>query len=130
MRIAIGAAIIDEGRILLVRKKQSWILPGGKPEPHESDIECLCREVGEELSGTQLEHIQYYGDFEGVAPHQGDILKVKVYFADVKGQLYRPAAEITACDWADNPSKYNLSDITSKIVDSLIGDGHLKRSSD
>jgi len=52
MRIAIGAAIIEDGKILLVRKRQSWILPGGKPEPKESDIECLCREVSEELSGT------------------------------------------------------------------------------
>lgn len=35
MRIAIGAAIINDGKILLVRKKQSWILPGGKPEQKE-----------------------------------------------------------------------------------------------
>lgn len=77
MRIAIGAAIIDDGKILLVRKKQIWILPGGKPELGESDIECLCREVSEELSGTQLDNIRYYGEFEGVATNKGDILKAK-----------------------------------------------------
>ena len=55
MRTAIGAAIINEGKLLIVRKKQSWILPGGKPEPGESDLDCLCREVGQELSGTKLE---------------------------------------------------------------------------
>ena len=29
MRIAINAAIIQDGKLLLVRKKKTWILPGG-----------------------------------------------------------------------------------------------------
>ncbi len=126
MRTAIGAAIIDYGRILLVRKRQSWILPGGKPEPKESDLECLCREVREELSGTELQNIRYYGEFEGITPHKGDILKVIVNFADIKGQLCQPAAEIAAYDWVNEFDNYNLSDITFKIVDSLIKDNYLK----
>ena len=129
MRTAINAAVIDDGKILLVRKRQSWILPGGKPEPDESDIECLCRELSQELSGTQLENIRYYGEFEGRTPHKGDTLMAKVYFADIKGELGQPSAEIAAYAWADNPGKYNLSDITSKIVNSLIRDGHLGRPS-
>ena len=130
MRTAIGAAIIDEKKILLVRKRQSWILPGGKPEPDESDIECLCREVSEELPGTQLDNIRYYGDFEGRTPHTRDILRAKVYFADIKGKLCQPAAEIAEYNWIENPSQYNLSDITSKIVDSLTKDGYLRRPND
>ena len=125
MRTAIGAAIIDNGKILLVRKRQSWILPGGKPESGESDIECLCREVGEELSGTQLDNIRYYRDFEGKTPHKRDILRAKVYFADIKEELCQPAAEIVAYEWVNDISRYNLSEITSKIVDSLRRDGHL-----
>ncbi|MBU3958115.1 MAG: NUDIX domain-containing protein [Nanoarchaeota archaeon] len=130
MRTAIGAAIIDEEKILLVRKRQSWILPGGKPKPDESDIECLCREVSEELSGTQIDNIRYYGGFEGRTPHTGDILRVKVYFADIKGELYQSAAEIAAYGWINNPSRYKLSDITSKIVDSLTRDEYLRHPSD
>ncbi|PIU29868.1 hypothetical protein COT07_03725 [Candidatus Woesearchaeota archaeon CG07_land_8_20_14_0_80_44_23] len=130
MRVAIDAAIIQDGRILLVRKKQSWILPGGKPNPNESDLECLCREVREELSGTQLEldegKIKYYGDFEGITPHTGDILTAKVYFANIKGELHNYSAEISGYAWANDPREYNLSDITSKIVDSLAKDGYLK----
>jgi len=125
MRLAIDAAVIRDGRILLVRKKQSWILPGGKPELNESDVECLCREIREELSGTQLDNIRYYGDFEGVTPYTGDILRVKVYFADIKGELCPPSAEISEYAWVNNPSKYNLSDITSKIVNSLKDDKYL-----
>ena len=130
MRTAIGAAIIDNGKILLVRKRQSWILPGGKPEPSESDIECLCREVSEELSGTQLNNIRYYGEFEGVTPHKGNILKAKVYFANIKGKLYPSSAEIVAYEWVNDISRYNLSEITSKIVDSLTKDGYIRRPSD
>lgn len=125
MRLAIDAAIIQDERILLVRKKQSWILPGGKPKSNELDLECLCREVGEELSGTEIDNIRYYGEFEGITPHKGDVLKARVYFADIKGQLRQPAAEIAAYEWISDTSKYNLSDITSKIVDSLRKDGYL-----
>lgn len=126
MRTAIGAAIIDDDKILLVRKRQSWILPGGKPNPNESDIKCLCREVSEELSGTQLDNIRYYRSFEGVTPHKGDILIAKVYFADIKEELCQPSAEIDAYGWVNDSRKYNLSDITSKIVDSLRKDGYLR----
>ena len=126
MRTAIAAAIIDNGKILLVRKRQSWILPGGKPDSHESDIECLCREVSEELSGTQLDNIRYYKAFEGVTPHKKDILMAKVYFADIKGELFQPAAEINAYDWVNDKRKHNLSNITSKILDSLRKDGYLR----
>lgn len=125
MRQAVNAAIIKEGKILLVRKKQSWIFPGGKPKVDESDLECLCRELKEELSGTELENIRYYGEFEGVTPHKGDVLKARVYFADIKGQLCPPSLEIAAYEWIKETCEYNLSNITSKIVDSLKKDRHL-----
>ncbi len=125
MRKAVGAVIIDNGKLLLVRKKQSWILPGGKPNHNESDIECLCREVSEELSGTQLSNIKYYNDFSGRTPNTGDILMARVYFAEIKGKLYPPAAEILEYSWVKDTSKYNLSEITSKIIDSLIIEGYL-----
>jgi len=91
MRTAINAAIISARRILLVQKNETWILPGGKPEEGEEDSACLGREFGEELSGTQLENLSYYGEFEGRTPHTGDVLAAKVYFADIKGELGRPS---------------------------------------
>ncbi len=129
MRIAINAAIIENGKILLARKNQSWILPGGKPESNETDLECLCREVGEELSGIQLNNIRYYREFEGITPYKGDVLKARVYFADILGKIFPPAAEIIAYDWVGDKSRYNLSDITFKIVDSLIKEGYIEAQS-
>ena len=40
-RKVISAAIIYDKRILVVKKRHSWILPGGKPERNESALECL-----------------------------------------------------------------------------------------
>jgi ADP-ribose pyrophosphatase YjhB (NUDIX family) len=68
MRETINAVIIRNKKILLVKKEKSWLLPEGKPNPDESDIECLCREVDEELSGTLLKDIEFYGKFIGKIP--------------------------------------------------------------
>ena len=87
MRVAIGAIVIRENSLLLVRKRNSWILPGGKIEDGEGDLECLSREIDEELSGTKIRNEVFYGEFEGRTPHRGDILKNRVYFADIDGYL-------------------------------------------
>lgn len=129
MGTTINAAVINNGRILLVRKKQSWLLPGGKPESNELDLECLYREVCEELSGTQLENIRYYGDFIGNT-HIQEKFRTKIYFADIKGKLRKPSAEIEEYEWVDDTSKYNLSDMNLKVINSLISDGYLRRQSD
>ena len=128
MRETVNGAIIRNTRILLVRKEQSWLLPGGKPNPGESDIECLCREVGEELSGTQLENIRYYNEFVGNT-HIQERFKTKVYLVDIKGAIREPSAEIKESRWVNDTSKYNLSDMNLKVIDSLIRDGYLRRSS-
>ncbi|MBD3249400.1 NUDIX domain-containing protein [Candidatus Woesearchaeota archaeon] len=127
MRTAINAAIIQDDKLLLVRKRSTWILPGGKPEIGENDLECLCREIDEELSGTQIKDINYYNQFQGKTPHKRDILKAKVYFANIDGQLYsvRDGDSISEVTWANDFSKYNLSDITSKIVNSLQQDKYI-----
>lgn len=130
MRTAICAAVISEKKeILLVKKKQVWILPGGKLEPDESDLECLCREVSEEIPGTILKDFRFYNEFEGNTPHSKTLIKARIYFANLKpyvnGNLKRPAAEISAVEYAGNLEQYNLSDITRKIVDSLIKDKYL-----
>ncbi|HIH18002.1 MAG TPA: NUDIX domain-containing protein [Nanoarchaeota archaeon] len=126
MRVAVSSICIREGKILLVKKKQVWILPGGKPEKEESDIDCLLREICvEELPGSQLENFRYYRSIHGVTPHTGDVLEARTYFADISGKL-KPSAEIRAAEWCTNPRDYNLSDITRKFVDSLYKCGHLK----
>ena len=127
MRTAINAAIIQDKKLLLVKKNETWILPGGKPELGEEDLECLCREIDEELSGTRIKNISYYKFFDGQTPHKKDLLRAKVYFAEIYGQLngVRKEDSISEVEFVNNFSNYKLSDITSKIVHSLQQDKYL-----
>ena len=125
MRIAISTVIILDNRILLVKKRETWILPGGKPEESESDIECLCREVKQELSETQLEEFQYYKTFEGKTPYSGDLLQARVYFSRINGQLHGPSSEISGVEWINEFSEYNISEITLKVINELKRDSYL-----
>ncbi len=44
-----GVCAIPDGRVLLCRNHRGdWELPGGRPEPGESDRDCLIRELWEE----------------------------------------------------------------------------------
>jgi len=124
VRKAIGAAIIRKGRLLLVRKRQTWILPGGKPKGGESDIRCLIREGKEELPGLRLRNFRYFGTFVGTTPHIGDELRAEVYLAEADGEVC-PSAEINAAEWTREPEKFHLSDITRKIILALRQKGHL-----
>lgn len=48
--------LVRDRRLLTVRTrgKEKFYLPGGKREAGESDVECLCREIREEL-GVELD---------------------------------------------------------------------------
>jgi len=66
----IGALILRGDRILLCRKNRDTsrlILPGGRIERGESDLECLAREIREELAADTLEEIEYLGKYEAQA---------------------------------------------------------------
>lgn len=125
MRLAINATIIKEKSVLLVKKQEYWILPGGKPNDGESDRECLCREVSEELSGTQIGDIRYYQKFKGKSPHKGDIIIARVYFAYLKGELKKPSSEISDAKFFSINNYCNVSELTSLIIENLKQDGYL-----
>jgi len=122
MRTAINAAIIRRKRILLVRKKNTWILPGGKPNKGEHEVDCLFREMNEELPGLRLTITGYYSEFEGVTPHKGDVLEARVYFAEAVGNTSTTSHEIlesARVSYENANAKYQVSDITKKVLDGL-----------
>jgi 8-oxo-dGTP diphosphatase len=53
--VVVGAAIVEDGRLLAAQRaeplelKGGWEFPGGKVDPGESDHEALVRECEEEL---------------------------------------------------------------------------------
>lgn len=125
MEKAVSGLTIRERKILLVRKNGKWILPGGKIEQKESDIECLCREFQEELPGTKIEDIRYYNSFRGKAPHKKYSIKMDVYFVDISENIGRVSKEIDSAEWVENFSDYNISGITKKIINKAVEDKYL-----
>lgn len=55
IRVIVGAAIVEDGRVLACERSDppevagKWEFPGGKVEPGESEEEALIRECEEEL---------------------------------------------------------------------------------
>ncbi|WP_058046053.1 (deoxy)nucleoside triphosphate pyrophosphohydrolase [Streptomyces roseifaciens] len=63
VRVVVGAALFDGGRLLAARRSAPpelagrWELPGGKLEPGESAEQALVRELREEL-GVEAEPLE------------------------------------------------------------------------
>ena len=56
-RVGVGAVVVHEGRVLLIRRGKEplrgrWVVPGGTVEPGETLHEALVREVLEETAVT------------------------------------------------------------------------------
>ena len=129
MRKAVNATMIRNKKILLVKKNEIWILPGGKPKPcdEDSSINCLHREIAEELHGVNMINIYYYKTFQGITPHTGDTLEARVYFVEFKGNEKITNSEISKSKWIgiEEISEYNISNITNKVIDSLHAEDYL-----
>lgn len=124
MRREVSGVIIEEGYILLVRKKKTWILPGGKPKAGESDTECLLREIDEELQ-INLKNLRRLGDeFIGITPHKGDTIYLRLYLAEIEGTII-PTAEIEVSQWTITPESYRINNVTKRIICFLRQNGYL-----
>ena len=99
----VAAVVFDPGgRVLVVRKHGSdtFIQPGGKPEPGEAPLVALARELKEEL-GVTLDPATAVplGRFEAWAVHEtGHRVRANVYLVTVTGSP-RAQAEIAELAW-------------------------------
>lgn len=100
--LKIGMAVISDGMILLVRKRggEHLILPGGKPEGDESDIETLERELAEELGcGLERGSLVFSGCFgDQAAGMSATRVSVRLYTGALAGTP-RPLSEIEELYW-------------------------------
>ncbi len=93
----------DDHRVLTVRKHgtRGWMLVGGKPKSGETPLDCVVREVGEEL-GVDLDPgcLTQLGTFKSTAVNEGVPLLAHVF---VSGQRITPRvrAEIAEMRWVD-----------------------------
>jgi 8-oxo-dGTP diphosphatase len=96
----IGAAVVGPRGLLLVAKRAApdvYYLPGGKPEADEAPLDCLRREVGEEL-GVEIEEAEPFTEVHAPAALEGVEMWMSVFLARLAGEP-APAAEIASLRW-------------------------------
>ncbi len=96
MRV-IAAAVLDPRGLLLVSKRAApdvYYLPGGKPEPGEQPLECLERELAEEL-GVGIEAAEPFAEVRAPAALERVDMWMTVFLARLAG-VPAPAAEIAS----------------------------------
>jgi len=107
--------------VALSKLKSKLYLPGGKRESNESDLECLKREIKEELNvEIKEDSVRYFGTFEAPADgkDEGVLVRMKCYFADYLGML-EAANEIDSFEWVTYSDKHRASAVVNLILDKL-----------
>lgn len=124
-QIAVAVVIIRHGKILLVKNRNGWwVLPGGKMEQDESDMDCLLREISEELPKAKLRNIVFYGKFLDLTPTHGSPFELRIYHANMEGTS-KVGAEVSEAVWTLSPQDLCLPGATKKVIESLQKDNFL-----
>jgi len=129
----VGLLAVRDGKILLCRKKHTTsllILPGGCREPGESALNCLSRELREELgdvvaSGVEL--VEVYTDrAAGPETAQPKTVRIELYRAELIGEPVA-SSEIAELVWfGERDDRDQLApSITNKILPDLLARGIL-----
>ncbi|EIM25171.1 NUDIX hydrolase [Microvirga lotononidis] len=121
--IEIVTALVRDphGHVPLVRKRgtASFMQPGGKREPGESDLESLARELSEELGcGLVPGSASKLGIFEAPAANEpGQRVRAAIYAARLEGVI-SCKAEIEDHVWIDprEPGDTPLAPLTRDTV--------------
>lgn len=122
----VGVLILRGNRLLLCRKSRDTsklILPGGRIEAGESDLECLARELCEELGEVALRNVEYVGTYEDRAalddPTVVKTLRIALYRGDLVGAP-TPASEVTDLVWFGPDS--DVAELTPIFVNRILPD--------
>jgi 8-oxo-dGTP pyrophosphatase MutT (NUDIX family) len=122
----IGALILRGDRLLLCRKRRDTsklILPGGRIEAGETDLECLTRELREELGSVALANAEYVGTYEDRAalddPAAVKTLRIVLYRGDLVGTP-TPGSEIVEVVWFGPDS--DVAELSPVLVRRILPD--------
>jgi 8-oxo-dGTP diphosphatase len=120
MKVWVGLLVILNKQILMVREvgKNYFSLPGGSQEENESDLETIKREIFEELSTTEYEIEQLWGEYDLPDKETGD----SKHFILYKGKLlngFKKESDIEEVKYIESTYKNDnikLGSITSLVL--------------
>jgi mutator protein MutT len=127
--VGVGAVIVEEGRVLLVRRgseplKGQWTLPGGVLEVGETLAAAVAREVREE-TGLEVEPLELVEILDRIH-RQGERVRFHYVIADylcrVTGGELRAASDAEAVRWVERAewnshSALVLDPITVRVIE-------------
>jgi 8-oxo-dGTP diphosphatase len=124
----IGAAVVGPRGLLLVAKRAApdiYYLPGGKPEAGEAPLDCLRREVLEEL-GVEIDAAEPFTEVHAPAALEGVEMWMSVFLTRLAGDP-EPAAEISAVRWWPETSVRLAPAVRDHVIPRLRDAGHIPR---
>ena len=120
MSIKVVDIIVErKGMILLTKRGDFWILPGGEIEPGEDEMQCLNEVVASEMNDTVASVFRKLGKtIKGPSPVRPGDVEVSVYVGDVSSAKMSDIKDCNA-HWFSRESirAIRLSNITKDVLE-------------
>ena len=119
MAIKVVDIIVErKGMILLIKRGDFWILPGGEIEQGGDEMQCLKDVVSREMN-DRVSHIftKLEKTISGISPVRGGEVEVTVYVGDISKEKMSDLKDCNA-HWfrRESTSALRLSNITKDVL--------------